>query len=219
MVDFTSFLNGLLGGVLASLAVAKLLAKWLVQHQLDKSLKSHEAHLTAKADVLKTQLSMYAHEQNVAVARVDSQRAQALHAIYGAISEWSRPVVTLVNGSPLRNVDEAAHLSLYFKLCEEAHAGATKLCQALQDNAIYVDTDLYTELADLADCCGISVATVLAPMRQGHAEGWPIPEVFARVEEERESFQKEYKANLLPSIQRITQRFRETLGIQRPEVP
>ena len=89
--DLASFLYGTLGGSVAAIAGVKLLGEWFVQHRLAKAIKDHEARLAEKADVLKTQLSIYAHEQNTAVARVDSQRAKSLHAIYATIRAWSTP--------------------------------------------------------------------------------------------------------------------------------
>jgi hypothetical protein len=215
MAEVVTVLYGLLGGALGALAIAKLLGKWLVQHQLDKALRTHEAHLAEKADVLKTQLSIYAHEQNIAVARVDSQRARALHDIYACLRAWMRPVAMLVAGSPLRNVGPETQLSLYAKLCEEAHSASSQFFQVLADSAIYVDADLYAELGTLVAECGESVASVLVPLRQGPAEGWPVTQIANEVEAERTKFIQRHQEVILPAVQRITSRFREVLGVSR----
>lgn len=215
MFDIASVLYGALGGTAAALVTAKLLAKWLVQHQLDKALKDHEARLNQKAEYLRTQLSILAHEQNVAVTRVDAQRAQALHAVFSSIRKWETPVLTLVAGSPLRGVSDAAHLHLYRSICEEAHAAAGTLLTTITDNAIYVDRDLYAVLVNLSNSCGLSIAKVLVPMRQGAAEGWSVDEVFQATERRRQLFIEEYSEQMRPAIDQVAERFRSVLRVHR----
>ncbi len=208
-----SFLFGAFGGTAAAVASVKLLSKWFIEHQLTKALKEHEAHLTERADVLKTQLGIFAHEQNVAVSRVDAQRAQAIHAIYAAIRSWVTPVTKIINESPLRNVDNVEHVNFYANLCEMAHKASITFHKALADNAIYIDAELYEELGALARTCGMSVAEVLVPIRQGRAEDWPIDVILEKTEEERKNLIATYEASIEPALRRITMRFRKELGI------
>ena len=202
-------------GGLSAYALLKFLGTSFIQHQLDKSLKTHDAHLTQKTESLKTELSIYAHEQSVALSRIDAQGAQAIHNIYSALRAWVSPATQLINGSPLRGATDEAHLAFYSSQCEAAHNAAQAFLKVLSDHAIYLDSELYETLAALGGECGLGVATVLVPLRQGPSEGWPVATILAKTEVERVSFSENYNARILPSMQNVTERFRKLLGTLR----
>ena len=206
------------GGV-SAWALLKFLGTSFIQHQLDKSLKTHDAHLTQRTESLKAELSIYAHEQNVALSRIDAQGAQAIRTVYATLRAWARPATQLVNGSPLRGANDAAHLAFYSTQCEAAHEAAMAFHKELADHAIYLDSELYETLASLGKECGLGVAKVLVPIRQGTSEGWAIETILARTEAERAAFSASYSANVLPAMQSITERFRKLLGTLRERAP
>lgn len=215
MEHLIAIVEGCLGGTLATLAIAKFLAKTIVQHQLDKALKSYEFQLSQKADVLKMQLSIFAHEQNVALSRIDAQGAQAIHAIYTALRTWINPTAEIISGSPLRGTDLESHLGFYRHRCEEAHAASKQLAQVLADHAIYVDSELYEILAKHSADCGRAVAEVLVPLRQGEAEGWEVEKIHNEMEKKRTALITTYHSTLSPTNQSITEKLRSTLGTLR----
>lgn len=47
-----------------------------VDHRLRKDLERYRVEFAEKTEALKTQLSIFAHEQNVAASRVDAQGSQ-----------------------------------------------------------------------------------------------------------------------------------------------
>ncbi len=160
------------GGVVA-FALAQFLGKTFVRHELDKSLHSFDARLTQKTESLKTELSIYAHEQNVAVSRLDAQRAKAIQDVYAALRAWTGPASAIAAGSPLREADDEAELEFYLTHAEQAHQSGKALADALSDNAIYFDLELYGTLAALSTECMTSIARFLSTLRQGLAEGAP----------------------------------------------
>ena len=67
-----------IGGAGVALGAAAWLSqKWLT-HRLSKELETHKTQLTQKSEVLKTELSIYAHEQSVGLSRIDAQRSLAV---------------------------------------------------------------------------------------------------------------------------------------------
>lgn len=204
-----------LGGGAGAYAVIRFLSESLIRHRLDKAAQTHAAQLTQQTERLKTEFSIYAHEQNIALARVDAQGARALHEIDAAIRAWVRPAARLLSGSPLRNSSDDDHLKFYAATCEEMHAAAKKLLETLGDNAIYVDTDLYATIGGLAGDCAAAGAKTLVPLRRGPAEHWPVNKITQEFEACRHAFIEEHEAKLLPVIQSLTERFRATLGTLR----
>jgi hypothetical protein len=67
-------------------------ALWLFQRMIDSRIKkgfeTHKAELTQKTEVLKTELSIYAHEQNVGLSRIDVQRSDSIQSIWQELCEW-----------------------------------------------------------------------------------------------------------------------------------
>jgi uncharacterized membrane-anchored protein YhcB (DUF1043 family) len=80
-VIWLDLLVALLGGGAAGTLVIAFLSKRLLQLQLDKAFEKYKADLDHKSSVLKTELSIYAHEQNIGLSRLDAQRSKAIEAI------------------------------------------------------------------------------------------------------------------------------------------
>ncbi len=81
------------------LGVLKLLSGKLIGQLLQKELEKYKSQLQEKATFLKTSLSIYAEEQNVANQRIDQQKASAVQQIYGGICKVSYPGSRIVVGS------------------------------------------------------------------------------------------------------------------------
>ena len=76
------------GGTAAALLVAAYLGRSFIQLQVSRAIEKYKAELQQKSEVLKTELSIYAHEQNVGLSRIDEQRSQAIQEIYGLAMKW-----------------------------------------------------------------------------------------------------------------------------------
>ena len=74
MMDFLSFLISALGGAALALAGAAWLTRTWIKHRLNIELETHRTQLSQKVEALKTELGIYAHEQNVGLSRrIDNQ--------------------------------------------------------------------------------------------------------------------------------------------------
>lgn len=211
-------LISLAGGGITAYLVLQFLGKSFVRHQLEKSLHTFDAALARRTESLKTELSMYAHEQNVAVSRLDSQRAKAIQDVYSALRAWTEPASIVAAGSPLRNEDNEIEIDFYLTRAEEAHTAGKALADALANNAIYFEIELYERLAALVAKSIHMVAAFLQPLRRVEAEGCPLPQLLHFVEADQAKFAKEYADVLHPAIQDVTDRFRKALGVIRGNV-
>ena len=84
-----------------------------VDHRLKKDLDRYQVELAEKIEALKTQLAIYAHEQNVAASRVDAQRSLSISNLYSCIRNVVNPTSSIVAGCPIQG-GTAAHLADYY---------------------------------------------------------------------------------------------------------
>ncbi len=97
---------------------------------------------------LKNELSIYAHEQNVAASRVDTQRAQAIHTVFKVmrISMDHIRELAIVCDSDGDIAGKALPLNIIVHNCEKA---ALSLIETLDDNAIYFDKKIIDDIDQL----------------------------------------------------------------------
>jgi hypothetical protein len=132
--------------------VIKIMVKRKVEMHFEKEFEKYKKGLEEKAEILKTNLSIYAHEQNVRISRFDAQRAVAVEKVYLALLDVLEKfgAATSVPGKALieahKNVQEffEAHIE---GLLEVIH----NYTKAISTNAIYFDEELYGELKKSAE--------------------------------------------------------------------
>ena len=188
----------------------------LIGHRLSKDLERYKVELGERTDVLKTQLAIFSHEQNVATARVDSQRAEAIHKVYACMRAIINPVTSIAAGTPIVNgtVDQSVHF--YFESAEVAHEACGDLANTLSNLAIYFDNETYKEVASFADDSMDAIARYLQPLRKLHAEGGSQPQLLAVAESSRAPLRQSLNQSMQPQAGRLTAVFRLLLGVEKP---
>ena len=149
MEEFLRFLIGAISGSAVSLVVAAFLGKKLINHQIAKSLIKFQKVLEARTEILKNHLSIFAHEQNVGISRIDSQRAEAIKEIYSALVQWEFIVIMINN--PLRkgfdpNNHQDALLKFYDKSLKDLNGAMNKLTFSIVNNGIYLSKQTFESL-------------------------------------------------------------------------
>lgn len=198
-----------------ALGAIKYLSKKIIEHRLEKDIETFKSELTERTESLKTQLSIYAHEQNIVLSRIDSQRADAIRNVYSALVKWSRPVSQILAGSPLVNADESFDLAFYSKRAEEAHAAGKVLHDVLLESAIYFEPEVYERISKTVLTSTSAIAHFLRPIRQGEAEAVDWEVLCNEVERQRTALRKIYSEKILPLHQEVTQQFRTLIGAIR----
>ncbi|MBI1390925.1 MAG: hypothetical protein GC154_21045 [bacterium] len=92
------------------------LFKLYVDHQIAKSIENHKAALEEKTNILKTELSIYAHEQNVGLTRIDAQRSEAIQHIYNKIIDWYETFIELTKPNQPKHLPPEEIIKQYRKL-------------------------------------------------------------------------------------------------------
>lgn len=207
----------LVSGGTAGWALIHFFGQRLVDHRLAKDLERYREELKENTEVLKSQLSIYAHEQTVAISRVDSQRAEAIHKIYRCMRDVINPVSSIVAGTPIVNGTANQSVEFYLQNADAAHAACGVLAHTMADLAIYFDNDTYKEIANFAKVSMQAAAIYLQPLRPLVALGHAPDEVLKAAETGRAALQEKFRTEVTPVMQSLTATFRVHLGIERTQ--
>lgn len=151
----SEFLISILSGGVAGASIAGLLAKFLIQNQLSKSLKNYQHQLDIKKNSIQTDLSIYADNERQKTLDFGRKRIEAVEAVYAQVILTSLPrhgfikhVRTLPSNSPLSD-----EISVYFDAFKDnydayikAFDSISNAYQVLEQQAIYLDDKLEGEI-------------------------------------------------------------------------
>jgi hypothetical protein len=142
------YLVGAFGGVATLLILLAFFGRTLLSQLLRKELKRYESELNAKTDILKTQLSIYAHEQTVALSRIDTQRAEAIRQVFSSIAKWNKVISTIK--SPDLYLIATTGIDSYFNdLKKKLFESIEHLADTMLENAIFFSSETYDRIANV----------------------------------------------------------------------
>lgn len=161
-----------LSGGFAGAAIVALLFKFLIYSQLEKSLKQYQHDLDTKKDSLQAELSVYTEHAKLRLINHRQKTISALEAVYGSFIRTSLPRQQFRKSmnrlKPDSSEDEIN--SAYFKVFSDnfqafsrAFSSVVSAFQCLEDNSIYLDQKLETQVAK-------SLGSVNACYQKWHAE-------------------------------------------------
>jgi hypothetical protein len=150
-----TLLSGLGGGVVALAGAAWLTKKWISQ-RLKSEIETHKSQLVQKSEVLKTELSIYAHEQNVGLSRIDAQQSESILSIWKLLTEWHEVFLSIT--APNRNLveDFPNTVSRYNIWSRTLMDTSNKLSIEVRNRAIFFNPTAYETIAR----CGGSITEV-----------------------------------------------------------
>lgn len=135
------------GGTAAVLAIAAFLGRSFIKLQVSRAIEKYKAELQQKSEVLKTELSIYAHEQNVGLSRLDEQRSQAIKEIYAVANKWQELFLEIARPNPPLKLPPESQLQRYFNLAQNFVKVAEDLSIKSRDNAILFQQESYELIA------------------------------------------------------------------------
>jgi len=214
---FLSVVLPLASGGTAGWALIRFFGQRLVDHRLAKDLDRYREELKESTEVLKSQLSIYAHEQTVAISRVDSQRSEAIHTIYRCMRNVINPITSIVAGTPIVNGTTSQSADFYLQNAEAAHKACGVLAHTMADSAIYFDNDTYKTIASFSKVSMYAAAHYLQPLRPLIALGHAPDDILEASEAGRPALQEKFETEVNPIMKSLTATFRIHLGIERTE--
>lgn len=140
-----SFIEGLLsafGGAAVALAVAAYLGRRFLDIQVSRVTEKYKADLEQKSAILKTELSIYAHEQNVGISRLDQQRSDAIRAIFGLVTKWHEVYLEIIKPNE-PNIPPESQAKRYCDLSKALVKVAEEISVVSRDSAIYFQETSY----------------------------------------------------------------------------
>jgi len=206
-----------LSGAGAGWVLLHFFGQRFVDHRLKKDLERYRVELAEKTEALKTQLSIFAHEQNVAASRVDVQRSSAIHNIYACIRNVVNPTSSIVGGCPIQGGTAAHSAQYYFQNAQEAHNATGVLSNKLADLAIFFDNDTYLKLLGYAKVSMKATAEYLDQLLPLVAQGKSAEEVLAVAEGGRPALKKLFEEEMKPKSMGLAGIFRAQLGVERKD--
>lgn len=145
-----------IGGGAVALAAAAWLARRWINHRLESELESHKAQLIQKSEVLKTDLSIYAHEQNVGLTRIDEQRSESILSIWGILTQWHEAFLSITAPNAVLGKDAQQAVSTYSQWSKSLMRASDKLSIEVRNRAIFFHQAAYETIAR----CGLSIADI-----------------------------------------------------------
>ena len=216
LIDFgvTVVLPALSGGG-AGWALVHFFGQRLVDHRLSKDLERYREELKENTEVLKSQLSIYAHEQTVAISRVDTQRSEAIRNIYACIRNVINPVSSIAAGSPIQNGTPAHSVQYYFACAQEAQDAVGVLSNKLADFAIYFDNHTYVKIMAFVKAAMGTTGAYLDSLSPLVANNEPAEKILAIAELGGPLVKEKFESTMKPAAAELIGIFRAQLGIQQ----
>ncbi len=152
------FLISLLGGGFAGAAVVAFLAKVFVQNQLDKGQREFQHELDKKKLEAETDLSVFAESKKEHVVSYRQKKVSALEVVYSAVvstslprHEFRRKPITQDFTGDVEERETGKYFHLFsenFKAFQRAFDSVSSAYARLEDNALYIESDLERRVAD-----------------------------------------------------------------------
>lgn len=205
------FLSTIASSAIALLTI-NFLSKKLVQQLLSKELEKYKSQLLAKTESLKSNLAIYAHEQNIANTRVDSQKAKAIHEVHSALRKIMVPASKISAGCPIMDAREIDIINYFWENSENTYEAGVNLTIILGDNAIYFSNSTYDLIKDLTSNISMFNAEFLYHIRKGKTKLQDSEELIKIILREQIQYKKTFDEKIKPKFIIIRDLFRVELG-------
>ncbi|MEJ1958175.1 MAG: hypothetical protein WDM70_00875 [Nitrosomonadales bacterium] len=205
------------GGATVALGAAGWLFRQWLTHRLSIEIETHKAQLVQKSEVLKTELSIYAHEQNVGLSRIDAQRSEAILSIWAVLNEWHDVFIVLIAPNQRLNQDLSRALPKYHERAKRLMDISNTLSIEVRNRAIIVDQATYEVIAR----CGKAITDVTTDFYAASFEGVDlntakdIASLFARVQQARENLQASAATNVQDFRSALVYEFRVLMKAEK----
>ena len=194
--------------------VIRIMVKRKVEIHFEKEFETYKKGLEEKAEILKANLSIYAHEQNVRISRFDAQRAKAVEKIYLALLDVLEKfaAATSVPGKALIAADQ--NIQEFF---EEHIKGLVAVIHnyttAISTNAIYFDEKLYEKLKNSAEAMSKALHLFGGINKSSESNKPPVltPSTI-NYDKMREEFFRISQGELVEVRRNLTKSFREIMN-------
>lgn len=192
-MDLITVILSAFGGAAVALAAAAWLFRQWLKQQFAKELENHKTQLAQRSEILKTELSIYAHEQNVGFTRIDAQRSEAILSLWAILGDWHDIFLDLTAPNQRLEQDPVRAIQRYQEWARNLMTLSDKLSIEVRNRAIFFQQVSYEPIAKY----GMAVSEITNDFYAATFEGVDLATV------------KDPKA-LLATVQRERERLRDT---------
>lgn len=160
LADYFSEIIAALGGAAIGITIAAFIGKKWISNKFDKNLAMYKSELDAKTEILKNNLSIFAHEQNVGISKIDAQRAEAIKGVYSAILRWDVVFNTIHWSKVYGDRTWQEQLEFYQQSSAKLDASLENIIYEMVNNALYVSSQTYDNIAKILKMLTIHTAKV-----------------------------------------------------------
>ena len=115
--------------------------------QVQKVIMKYESELAHRTEALKTDLSIYAHEQTVGLSRLEELRAEAIQGIYALAIKWQEQFLEITQPNLPRYPDQDRQLQRMVNWSQNLVRTGEHLSIKVRDTAIFFDEESYHAIA------------------------------------------------------------------------
>ena len=184
-------------------------SSWLGKVWASKILEKDRARYQSEIEILKSDLSKKIHEHNVAVSRIDAQRAEAIRNLYVLLIEWFEAALEIRAPNRLQEQDVEVAIGTYQKWGKELRLKSEKLEKLSMLYAILLQEETYKKIIQ----CGSSASTLSINFSNSafnSTESEPGA-ILNGIESARTTLENEYQKDFEPARAALIEEFRNIM--------
>lgn len=184
-------------------------SNWLGKVWANRILEKDRAIYAAQIEMLKNELTKSIHKHNVAVSRIDSQRATALQELYAALIVWFE--VSLKIRAPNNKLlnDKSVAIKTYQLWAKELHSESENFVNILMRVAIFLQLETY----DIIAKCGRAISNLSIEFNDAvfNSNESEIEKLFEIISNARQELENEYQSAFEPARKVLVEEFRRIM--------
>ena len=184
-------------------------SNWLGKVWANRILEKDRAKYATQIETLKSELNKSIHKHNVAVSRIDTQRATAIQELYAALIVWFE--VSLEIRAPNKKLLNEKQLAIkkYQAWAKKLHSESENFAKLLMRFAIFLQLETY----DIIARCGKAISALSIEFGDAvfNSKESDIEKLFEIINIARQELENEYQSAFEPARKALVEEFRSIM--------
>ena len=201
--------GAIIGSVGGAAVIIVALSTWLGKVWANRILESDRARYASELENLKSDLSKKIHEHNVAVSRIDTQRAEALQKFYSILVSWFEIVLNIRAPNIQLEKNKGNAVMQYQAWATDLQNEAVKFAKLTTKSAILLKLETNIVIAK----CGHALSTLSINFNDvaNNSKEPDVDKLFEIITKGREALEKEYLGAFEPAKDTLIEEFRSIM--------
>jgi hypothetical protein len=200
-----AIITSLGGGSAIVFGLSTFLGKVWAGRILEKDKLKYQSEMES----IKSELNKKIHEHNVAISRVDSQRAEAVRELYVSLLEWFEAALQIRAPNNLQNKDLEVAIPTYQEWATKLRAESEKIEKLAMLNAIFISDETYGKFAH----CGVQASQMSINFCDAvfNTKSSDPEEILNQIENARKDMTAQYEKDFEPARMALIGEFRSII--------